>query len=386
MNVGLVSTARYHFFDLARQLDQRQMLDRYVTGYPKWKTQGDGLEGKLVHFAGWQTMYAAALRAGLADNWAAREIEWVNNERIDRFAARHLTDCDAVIAQACAGLHTGRAVRDRGGLHFCDRGAAHLVYQDRLLRSEYERLGVPYVGIDKRKLEKEPQEYAESDGILVPSEFVRQSFTQEGVPEQKVHKALLGVDLSRFQPNGAPPISPFRIIFIGALSIQKGIHTLLEAVQKLKTNEVELILAGVESPEAKSLFSRFDPQSKARRFGHVPQEELVQKVSQSHLLVLPSVQDGFGMVVAQAMACGVPCLVSDHAGAAEIVQEGENGFVFPARDAERLTELIDHVASHPDLRDEMGRNALASVQQIGGWGQYGDRIAEILTKASRTVA
>ncbi len=386
MKAGLVSTARYHFFDLARQLDQRQMLGHYVTGYPAWKTKGDGLEGKLIHFAGWQTLYAASLRTGLADSWATREIEWVNNERIDRFAAKHLGDCSVIIAQACAGLHVGRAARGRGGLHFCDRGAAHLVYQNRLLQAEYERLDIPYKPIDPRKLEKEPQEYQEADGVLVPSEFVRQSFIAEGVPAEKVHKALLGVDLSRFNPSGEPPESPFRIMFVGALGIQKGVQTLLEAATKLRSSQVEVVLAGVESPEAKGIFDRYDPEGKASRIGHVPQDELIHKISTSHVLVLPSVQDGFGMVVAQAMACGVPCIVSDHAGAAEIVDEGENGFVFPARDAERLAELIDLLASNPDRRRAMGEAALRSVQQIGGWSQYGDRIVEILTKAQTQAA
>jgi alpha-maltose-1-phosphate synthase len=119
-------------------------------------------------------------------------------------------------------------------------------------------------------------------------------------------------------------------------------------------------------------------------FGHMPQTELKNIMSLSHVLVLPSVQDGFGMVMAQAMACGCPVIASTNTGGEDLFTHGDEGFIVPIRDVKALTERLQQLADNPDQRAKMAERALARVQTLGGWQGYGEKAmaiyAEVLQK------
>ena len=83
----------------------------------------------------------------------------------------------------------------------------------------------------------------------------------------------------------------------------------------------------------------------------------------STVLVHPSLSEGFGYVVAEAMASGIPVIVSRNAGAADLVVDGENGYVVPARDWEAIRDRLAHLASHPALVEKMGRAARATMRR-----------------------
>jgi glycosyltransferase involved in cell wall biosynthesis len=111
--------------------------------------------------------------------------------------------------------------------------------------------------------------------------------------------------------------------------------------------------------------------------GHVPQPELKRLMSESHCLVLPSVEEGLALVQAQAMACGCPVVASNHTGSEDLLVHGEHGFITPVRDAQRLTECLQQLADDEPLRASMGRRALAHVQSAGGWRAYGQQALSI---------
>jgi starch synthase len=98
----------------------------------------------------------------------------------------------------------------------------------------------------------------------------------------------------------------------------------------------------------------------------------------SHVLVLPSIEDGFGLVVPEAMACGCPVICADSAGAADMVTPGVNGFVFPSRNVAALAAALQDLADDPELRRRVRRAAIESTARIGGWEQYGDRWEALL--------
>lgn len=379
MKAVLACTSRFHIFDLAEALHKEDSLECLVTGYPKWKTKGDAVpESKLRHFSKYTTLFMGAMKFGVSGSWIGREIEWLSNDRLDQFASRFVDGADVFVGVSGAGLRAGTKIQEHGGKYVCDRGAAHILEQERLLNLAFEDAGLPYLDIDTRKVAKELQEYEKADAIFVCSEFVRQGFIDRGIDPGKVHSIRLGADITKFQPS-APKSETRQMILAGQVGIQKGIAVLAKAVKLLKDpSKYRIIVAGTALPEAEKFLNEIGRSVELDVKGHMGQAELAAAMSASHLLVLPSVQDGFGMVAAQSMACGTPVLVSDACGAKEIVQENCNGRIFRSGDPKALAESIDEMFEDLDQLNVMGQNARISVQDLGGWDAYGARAVELL--------
>jgi glycosyltransferase involved in cell wall biosynthesis len=101
----------------------------------------------------------------------------------------------------------------------------------------------------------------------------------------------------------------------------------------------------------------------------------------AHVLVLPSIQDGYGLVVPQAMACGLPCIVSANTGTADLVRHGVDGFVVPIRSSDSILAHLEELYEDRARRAELGRNARTRVESGHGWSDYGRRAAELVDAA-----
>jgi glycosyltransferase involved in cell wall biosynthesis len=218
-------------------------------------------------------------------------------------------------------------------------------------------------------------EYDEADCIVVPSTFAYETFRDVGYPEDRLFINPLGVDIHRFRPPSSPE-GTFRVVFLGRGSVQKGVVYLLRAWRRLDLPGGELILAGPIEPGAKEILHRELQRVRAgtvRIVGPVGNPEAVLR--ESSVLVLPSVQDGFGLVVLEAMACGVPVIVSENVGAKDCVREGIDGFVVPVRDADAIAARLEWLHGHPTQRGGMGARARERAMSYS-WDAYRSRLAE----------
>jgi glycosyltransferase involved in cell wall biosynthesis len=112
--------------------------------------------------------------------------------------------------------------------------------------------------------------------------------------------------------------------------------------------------------------------------GSVPQPELAALMSRSHVLALPSIEEGLALVQAQAMACGCPVLCSTNSGGEDLFTDGVEGFIVPIRDPDALADRLQRLADDPNLQHSMRHAALQRVRTIGGWKEYGDRWERVL--------
>jgi glycosyltransferase involved in cell wall biosynthesis len=186
------------------------------------------------------------------------------------------------------------------------------------------------------------------------------------------------VDLSLFAPQ--PKLDDkFRVIFVGMQSIQKGIGYLLEGLRPLvQRGALEIWLVGQTGSDAQEMLRQ-----NASLFCHKgvrPRTQLASLYSQASVLVLPSVQDGFGLVMAQAMACGVPVIATTNTGAEDLFTHGVEGFIVPIRDPAAIRSAVEWMIDNPELRNEMAAAALARVKQLGGWRDYGLRCLQLYRK------
>lgn len=379
MKIVLSVTGKFHTFDLARQLHERQALEAIFTGYPRFKLEREKLPRHKVHTWPWvQGSYMAMSRRDLLGHRVVREWEWLTKTTLDAHVARHMGDCDVFVGLSGSGLWSGQRARSRGARYVCDRGSSHIRLQDRILREEAERWGLPFEGIDPRVIEREEAEYAEADCITVPSTFGVRSFVDAGVPASKVRMLPYGVDLSLFKPVGQPSDGSFDVLYVGGMNLNKGIPYLLQAFRMLAHPRKTLTLAGAPSEgfiaRMKTLGLWSDD---IRVLGHVPQPRLKDVMSRSHVMVLASVQEGFGMVQSQAMACGCVVIGTNHTGAQDVFTDGEAGFIVPIRSSDAIANRLQKLADDPSLRAQMSQQALRAVQQAGGWREYGDQAMDI---------
>jgi len=96
-------------------------------------------------------------------------------------------------------------------------------------------------------------------------------------------------------------------------------------------------------------------------------------MSRSHVLVLPSIEEGLALVQAEAMACGCPVIATDHTGAEDLFEDGTEGFIVPIRHADAIAARLQQLADDPDLRARMSEACIARVRRLGGWHEYGSR-------------
>lgn len=376
MIVNVCSAGRFHVFDLARQMQRQGYLGRLYTAYPKSKVDDLPLD-KVVTFPWLMIPYFALGRIGWTQAQAL--LAWPVIETFDRWLATHVAACDVFHCLSGFGLRAHRAVKARyNALTVCDRGSSHIVYQDELLAEEYERHGLPYQPIDYRIVKKELLEYAECDLITVPSTFVYRSFLAKGVPEHKLAKAPYGVDLRLFRPVPKED-NIFRVIYAGSLSVRKGIPDLLDALAGLHLPDFELLLLGGLQDEVRPFLARYAGGFRYARF--IPRTELFRYYSQGSVFVMASIEEGLSLVLAQAMACGLPVVATINTGAEDLFTDGVEGYIVPIRQPEALREKVFYLYEHPDVREEMAQAARQRVQLLGGWEAYGKRTAGIYAAA-----
>lgn len=377
MKTLLASTARFHFISAAVELKKRGMLAGVVTGLLYSRVNEPRLEADdVVAVPLWRTLNYLSM--GRVSQSLERWLEWKSNDEVDRTAACYLDGCHNLITMAGTGSKAGSAIQRQGGAFFVDRPVIHIRQQDRVLAEAYDAAEAAYSPIDPSKIASGEEEYEMADGILACSRLVADSLVKGGVAPSKVFVLPLGVDLGRFFVEGAPPDGPLTVGFAGAVSIQKGIHVLADALKTLGDRTIRLWIAGQVLDEGRAFLKQLETCCDLEVLGPVSQDVLRRRFSESHAFVLPSVQDGFGMVVTQAMACGCPVIVSRNAGASEAVEDGVTGLTFDSGDSQALARHIGRLRDDRDYGRFLGHNGLKAVHELGGWDAYGDGLAEVL--------
>ncbi|WP_406699009.1 glycosyltransferase family 4 protein [Singulisphaera sp. Ch08] len=373
MNVCVSVYSRFHAFDLAGQLHRLGHLGRLITSYPKFKAVEFGVPREkvrslLLHEVAkraWWKMPAALKPDWNLDPWFS--------ERFERAAWKHIPKETDIFVGVSSFSERGLIEAKRlGAVTVLERGSTHIEFQRDILAEEFDHWGVKGFRVDPRSVVKELREYEITDYISVPTEFVKSTFLEKGIDGAKVIVNPYGVNLGQFHQLPKQD-DVFRIIYVGGMSLQKGVHYLLKAFSELRLPDAELWLVGAKYPEIDPFFSKYE--GTFRYFGAVPQATLHEYYSQCSAFVISSIQEGMAQVQLQAMACGLPLVCTTNTGGGELINEGEEGFVLPIRDTDALKERILALYKNPEACAAMGQAAKRRVSQGYTWDDYGQRSA-----------
>lgn len=353
------------------------MLAAYYTVLPAARTRG--VEPRLVrrHVALAFPVYAS-MRGWLPIS--AFQFDRLAERAFDRWAMRHYVPADVAHAVVGLGRRYRRMAKGRfGALSVCDATTSHIRGYQTLLAAEHRKWGVP-LEWDERTTAAVEEEYVESDLILAPSRFAYESFVAGGVPASKLALVPYGVDTDEFRPVPKRD-ETFRILFVGTLSLRKGLPYLLESVATLRWPNAELVLRGTESPETRTLLNSYRGTIPISLVPPQPRSTLKELYSSASVLVLPSIEDAFGIVIGQALACGTPVIATTHTGGPDVIDNGANGFIIPPADVAALRRALTDAYENRAMLTDMRGEARRRVEAARGWDTYGDGVVAALRQA-----
>jgi glycosyltransferase involved in cell wall biosynthesis len=302
--------------------------------------------------------------------------------RFDRkVAKRGLKDADGIYGYEFSALTSFREAQRRGLARIYEAPSPPHELVQNLIQREIEQF--PELDDGKRRYflarqasrtDRQREEWVLADVVIANSTFTRDSYASIGLDVSKV----------RIVPLGAPPINETRLergynksealraLWVGTFSVRKGAHYLLSAWRKtVPSNSATLSVFGAnELP--RNLTSNLP--ASINLSSTVPRSKLAEQYRAADILLFPTLCDGFGLVVTEAFAHGLPVVTTRRAGAADLVHHGKNGLIIPAGDANAIAEALEWCLSHRAELMTMRQAALDTAKRMQ-WGDFRQALA-----------
>ncbi|MDX6500283.1 MAG: hypothetical protein QOG23_3543 [Blastocatellia bacterium] len=232
---------------------------------------------------------------------------------------------------------------------------------------ERPRFSQEVTGEPEWKQRRKDAELELADIVIVPCAWAAASLEHSKVKASKITiKIPYGTPADEVTAKSKQVDGPFTVLFAGQVGLRKGVPHLLEAWKRLALKDAQLWLAGsmgLDNGYLKAVSSSFE------YLGPLPRVRLFEAMRRADLLVFPSVAEGFGLVIGEAMASGIPVLTTRNTGGVELITDGCDGWLVSAHDSEALAERIEWASGHRDEVFEMGRKARLRAQDWT-WSHY----------------
>ncbi|HEX8076526.1 MAG TPA: glycosyltransferase family 4 protein, partial [Chthoniobacterales bacterium] len=307
--------------------------------------------------------------------WASIDQVWSS---MDKRAAAYLRNnqerlcIDGVYAYEDCALHSFEIAHELGVRRIYDLPIAYWETAQRLLRAEAERWPdwEPTLGGTRdstEKLARKTRELELAELVVCPSAFVLDSLPAETRMSKKCVVAPFGSPQINTTDTSRADCSPLRVLFAGALTQRKGLADLFAAMKLVNSREVELLVMGslvLPMEFYRSQFPNFIYE------GPRAHDAVLRLMSSCHVLVLPSIVEGRALVQQEALACGLPLIVTRNAGGEDLIVEGETGFLVPPGEPAAIAEKIQWFVENRAKLPGMSAAARAKAAELT-WPAYG---------------
>jgi len=250
-------------------------------------------------------------------------------------------------------------------------GSTHRYFREKFIQEEYKKYKIEIIKTPDYAKQKSLEEIQLADYIFLPSEFAKKTFTDAGVDAGKIFIIQRGVDIEKFKPSNQEN-KKFRVLFVGKVSLRKGIQYLLEAWKELNLKNAELVIVGNIEESMKPLLSRFSDFNNVIFKGYV--KDPAKEYQKSTIFVFPSLEEGSAKVTYEAMASGLPVITTESSGS--VVRDGIDGFIIPFKNTESIKEKIIYFFENPDAIEKMGKNAREYIKNYT-WKHYRKNLIDI---------
>ena len=360
MNVVYCAPARSTHYGYALEMFQAGILKAFVSGVSRFAPHGSLPEigDKLVRADLIQNLYLAALKAG-TPRLISDELAHESKLFIDYSCGTQMCGADLFMFYNGCGLGTARRFAKQGGVNVVELVNSHVLVQEEILREEYQRLLLPWRPFHLRETRRRVLEYDVADQIVVPSEFVRRGFIQKGYSAEKLIKIPYRVNSVNGGNNSCADLENtkdiFRILYVGSVSPRKGVRYLIKAFSKIRHARKELWIIGpLGTPSG--LEDLFIPEGVIFK-GPLKGQELQSAYQRASLFCLPTIEDGFGIVLGEALAYGLPIVASRNSGAEDLLTHNREGVITDIRDPEALCSAFERAIQDPEWFGMIRENA-----------------------------
>jgi glycosyltransferase involved in cell wall biosynthesis len=377
MKVSIIVGGRFHAFNLAEELNKNGILKQIITSYPKFNvTKNFNIDRNKIKSLPLKELISRS---------PFNRIFGLDDKITDYFDKKassliDLKDLDILVGWSSFSLNSFLKAKNSKCLKILERGSTHIQYQKDILEKEYSIHGIePKIPSD-HIVDKEKQEYDLADYIFVPTEFVKQTFVDNGIDKNKIIKIPYGVNLDEFKQINNKDINYenknkiFRIIFVGNSSVRKGIIYLIKSFLELNLENSELLIVGGIDKDIKNIMDSYFKNKKIKYFKPQKQNQLYKLYNQSNLFVTCSIEEGLAMVQLQAMSCGLPIICTINSGGEEIIDNNKDGYILPIRNTEELKKKILYLYNNRSICLEMGQKAQNKIKADFSWESYGKNV------------
>jgi glycosyltransferase involved in cell wall biosynthesis len=296
--------------------------------------------------------------------------------RIEKMAGQ----IDIIHAWPLGGLLTLKTAARLGIPTVMERPNAHTRFAYDVVQRECDRIGVVLPpnhehAYNEASLLKEEEEYRLADRLLCPSEFVVRTFLDQGFPREKLARHIYGLDEKTYFPD-LQPVTPrpgLTMIFVGVCAVRKGLHLALEAwLQSPAHKDGTFLIAGDFLPAYAERLSSMLAHPSVKVLGH--RKDIPELMRKSDVMVLPSIEEGFGLVCTEAMGSGCVPLVSD--ACTDICEHMKNALVHHVGDVETLAKQITLLHEDRALLERLRATGLRRVPEIT-WDAAGEQLLRV---------
>ena len=332
------SSADYH----AAVLVKHGLLRKYFVGT---RRPTEGIPREITCFNKvWGA--AATLSAMVLPSYQGEWVRSAIHPLYDAWVLPQIKPEDDIISSYGYANFCFKKVKKLQGKTFLDAGNSHPAHFWDVITEEHRIWGVKRPPYPPHWNQRARRMLDYTDYIICPSRYVEKTYLERGFSKDRLLYAPFPTDLSLFQPDweSIPPADPLRVICTGSVSLRKGFPYLLEAIRVLrKDRDVRLMLTDNIESSMLPILKRYDdiPIEWAPSLNH---RELASRLKKAHVFALLSLEDGFARTVTEALACGLPAVVTPHTGARDFIVNGKNGYVVPIRDATAAAEAIQKAA------------------------------------------
>lgn len=235
----------------------------------------------------------------------------------------------------------------------------------------------------QKKLLRKNDEISFADKIIVASKFTQNTLKEfpGDLPEVRVI------------PYGFPPVmekkyrlirnnSKLKLLFVGGLSQRKGLSYLFKAVDSFGEHISLTVIGQGEQKLCKPLMNNL---SKHKWVPTMPHNEILEAMSEHDVLVLPSLFEGFGLVITEAMACGTPVITTERTAGPDIIEHNKNGWIAEAGSSEAIEKILETILLHPEIIEHTGKEALNTARQRS-WHDYGNDLADAVKLSDEKIS
>jgi len=293
----------------------------------------------------------------------------------DRHVARRLPGLpglQAAYAYEDGALYTFQAAQHLGLRRLYDlpigywRAAQEIFDEERELQSAWA-CTLTGLADSAAKLARKDQELALADAVIVASAFVRSTLENHQACTAPIYVVPYGSPPPQVEISQPPaPAEPLRVLFVGSLGQRKGLSYGLDAINALGSC-VRLTLIGRPST------SNCVPLNAALQQHHwiesLPHAQILEQMRHHDVLLFPTLFDGFGLVITEALSQGLPVISTVHSGAPECLRDGVEGFIVPIRDSLAIAERLQQLAGDRDLLAAMRQACLRRAAELS-WAGY----------------